>query len=121
MPRNVGPWHACSLRPRSERLCSIDQGILHMPKKKTEIQKAAGRLISAIQKEWGDDLGESNADFSEDVMDRAHDILQAGTADRVRELLGPLTVRKFLGEVWVQGHPRVKPAISMIEDLLASR
>ncbi len=89
-----------------------------MPKKKTELQKAAGKLISAIQKEWGDMLGEENAEFSENVMDAAHDLLQAGTSEKIKELLGAMTIKQYLGEVWVQGHPKVKPAISALEDQL---
>ena len=89
-----------------------------MPRKKSEIQKATGKLISAIQKEWGDSLGEPNAEFSENVMDNAHDLLQAGSVEGIKKLLGPMTVRQYLGEVWVQAHPNVKPAILAVEDLL---
>lgn len=89
-----------------------------MPKKKTEVQRAAGKLISAIQKEWGDVLGEENAEFSENVMDAAHDLLQAGTREEVKELLGGMTIKQYLGDVWVQGHPRVKPAIQALQDQL---
>jgi hypothetical protein len=89
-----------------------------MPKKKTELQKAAGKLISAIQKEWGDVLGEENAEFSENIMDAAHDLLQAGTQDKMKEVLGGMTVKQYLGEVWVQGHPNVKPAILALQDQL---
>lgn len=89
-----------------------------MAKKKSDFQKAAGKLISAIQKEWGDELGNSNAEFSQNVMDAAHDLLQAGSTEKARELLGAMTVRQYLGEVWVQAHPSIKPAISAIEELL---
>lgn len=89
-----------------------------MPKAKTDIQKAAGKLISAIQKEWGEALGEDHAEFSEDVMNAAHDLLQAGTKERMRDLLGSLSVKQYLGEVWVQGHPSVKPAITALEEKL---
>lgn len=89
-----------------------------MVKIKSELQKAAGKLISTIQKEWGEELGNSNANFSERVMDAAHDILQAGSAEQARELLGALTVRQFLGDVWVQSHPEVIPAILAIENAL---
>lgn len=89
-----------------------------MPKKRSDYQKAAGKLISAIQKEWGNESGEPTEEFSEDVMGAAHILLQAGTEEKAKEILGPLTVRQYLGDVWVQGHPRVKPAISVIEELL---
>lgn len=89
-----------------------------MSKKKTELQKAIGKLISEIQKHWGEEIHEANADFSLDVMDSAHNLLQAGTPERVRALLGPLTVAQYLGEVWVQRHPSVKEKIFDIEAIL---
>ena len=79
---------------------------------------ALGLLISAIQKEWGEQLGEPRAEASEEVMNSAHDLLQAGTAEEVKRVLGPLTLRQYLGEVWVQAHPRVKPAVLVVEGLL---
>ncbi|MFZ2754482.1 MAG: hypothetical protein WAZ48_13690 [Lysobacteraceae bacterium] len=91
---------------------------LKMAKNKTELQRAAGKLISAIQKEWGGDLGETHADFSEDVMNAAHDLLQSGTVEDMKKTLGSLNVRQFLGDVWVQRHPNVKPAIESLEVLL---
>ena len=94
------------------------KGCKAMPRKKTDLQKAAGKLISAIQKEWGYVLGESNAEFSEKVMDAAHDLLKAGSVEKMRVLLGSLTVHQYIGEVWVQAHPRVRPAISVLEELL---
>lgn len=89
-----------------------------MPKKKTDLQKAAGKLISAIQKEWGEDLGGSCAEFSEEVMSAAHTLLQAASAEEMAAVLGPKSVRQYLGDVWVQKHPSVKPAIESLEFLL---
>jgi hypothetical protein len=92
-----------------------------MPKNKTELQKAIGKLISNIQKEWGYELGESYADFSEDVMNAAHDLLKAGTADNIKSILGSRTLKQYLGETWVQKHPEVKLIIESIELLLYSQ
>lgn len=89
-----------------------------MPKKKTDIERAAGKLISAIQKEWGAELGESYAEFSQDVMSAAHLLLQATTAEEIRNVLGAKNVRQYLGDVWVQKHPNVKPAIEVLESFL---
>ena len=89
-----------------------------MPKKKSEYQKVAGKLISAIQKEWGAEMGCSTEEFSENVMGSAHLLLQAGTTEKAKELLSSMSVRQFLGEVWVQGHPNVKPAILALQDQL---
>jgi hypothetical protein len=89
-----------------------------MPRKRSELQVAAGKLILAIQKEWRKESGESTSGFSENVMYAAHDFLQAGTLDGIRKLLGPMSVQQYLGEVWVQRHPNVKPAIAVIEGLI---
>ena len=51
-----------------------------MPREKSESEIAAGRLILAIQKEWGLELGEPEAEQSELVMGRAHELLQARNA-----------------------------------------
>lgn len=89
-----------------------------MAKKKTELQHAIGKLISAIQKEWGNESGEAGADLSEDVMDEAHKLLQAGTVERIGEILGPMTIRQYLGDLWVQRHPAVRPALDAVEQAL---
>jgi len=93
---------------------------LQVAAKKTEFQRAAGKLISAIQKEWGEGLGEKHADFSENVINAAHDILQCRSSEKLRALLGVKNVRQHLGDVWVQRHPNVKPAIAELERIIAS-
>ena len=89
-----------------------------MPKNKTEVQRAAGKLISQIQKVWGNELGVTNADFSENVMDSAHDLLQAKTAQDIEKLLDTKSVRQYLGDIWVQKHPSVKLAIERLESAI---
>ncbi|TLM73431.1 hypothetical protein ACONUD_02720 [Microbulbifer harenosus] len=86
-----------------------------MRREKSESEKAAGKLISAIQKEWGEEIGTPQADHSEEVMGRAHGLLQARTAESMRSLLKEKTVTEFLGEFWVRRHPLVKPAIIFLE------
>ncbi|MEW5251204.1 hypothetical protein [Microbulbifer discodermiae] len=96
--------------------CKLDK---YPSPRKTDLQKCLGKLISAIQKEWGEQLGETTAaDLSEDVMDLAHTLLQAKTAEGVRGVLGNLTIQQYLGDVWVQGHPNVKKCISEVENAL---
>ena len=92
-----------------------------MPKTKSDLERAAGKLVSAVQKEWGNDLGEVRAEFSEDVVNSAHDLLQASSAGEIRKLLGPRNVTQFLGEIWVHRHPAVRPAIETLEALLKER
>lgn len=89
-----------------------------MPKVKSELQRAIGKLISAIQKEWGEELGGMSAEFSENVMDAAHDLLQAGSEDKIRELLNGRSVQQYIGDIWVRKHPGVDSAIREVENLL---
>lgn len=89
-----------------------------MAKNKSEYEKAVGKLISAIQKEWGNELGGINPDFSQRVMDLAHNLLQARTPESARKLLGSLSVRQYLGDVWVQSHPNLVAPIVAVENSL---
>lgn len=89
-----------------------------MPRKRTELQKMLGKLVSQVQKEWGEDVGLRESEISEDVMYRAHDLLGAGTPEDIRKLIEPLTMIQYLGEVWVQGHPKVKAKVREIEHYL---
>ena len=82
---------------------------------RTPIEIAAGKLISAIQKEWTAELGEPRADQSEQAMNRAHDLLQAAKAGTVHECLNGQTVAQFLGQSWVMQHTRVLPSITALE------
>lgn len=91
-----------------------------MPKKKSALEQAAGKLISAIQKEWGKELGESTEEVSEEVIGKGHDLLQASTSNEVTKILCGLTVTQYLGELWVRRHPAVKEYIEKFERELRS-
>ncbi|WP_221801838.1 hypothetical protein [Oceanobacter mangrovi] len=86
-----------------------------MASKKSALEQAAGKLISAIQREWGKELGESVAEVSECVMDKGHDLLRASKEREVRCILGGLSVTQYLGELWVYRHPEVKELIAQFE------
>ena len=89
-----------------------------MSKIVSPIEKSAGKLISSIQKEWGLVLGEDCATESEDVMDKAHDILQASKNDGVVQLLDGRSISEYLGSVWVKKHPAVIQYINSVKALL---
>ena len=89
-----------------------------MPKVKTPLRRAAGKLTSAIQKEWDDELGTDDAEESENVMHRSHDFIQAKGVEDVVELLGGRNVSEYLGEEWVQRHPKVVSFIEALEQEL---
>ncbi len=89
-----------------------------MPRIGTSLRAALGRLISAIQKVWGTELGEPCAEFSQDVMSRAHLLLQAGDKEQIVKTLDGLSLPQFLGEVWLQRHPEIKPFVASVEEWL---
>jgi hypothetical protein len=88
---------------------------------KTPLEVAAGKLISSIQKEWNEELGEPGAAESEAVMDKAHDILAASKDGSLPSLLHGLSVSGFLGVPWVKQHPSIAPAILTFETEMKSK
>ena len=82
-----------------------------MTKQRTKLEMAAGKLISAIQKEWGNELGESVSDINEDVLGKGHEILQAAKNNCVKKLLNGMSTTQYLGDVWVRKHPQVEQDI----------
>jgi len=86
-----------------------------MPRVKTEYEKLAGKLISEIQKVWGELEGESGAGPAEEVMDLAHDLLQARSPEGARTLLGGRTVRQFLGTAWLKDFPQLDPLVIRLQ------
>jgi len=86
--------------------------------KMTKFEKSAGKLISAIQKEWNKELGEPGGRVSELVMAKAQDLLTAAKENRVLAVLDGLSVTRFLGETWVRQHPGVKQCIAGFEAML---
>jgi hypothetical protein len=94
---------------------------LGMSRTRTAIEVSAGQLILAIDKEWHSELGTSAAEASEDVVGRAHELLQAAKSNSILSSLGGLSIAEFLGPCWVSDHPRVQPAIETLEALLVDR
>ncbi len=88
---------------------------LGMPRKRSTLQKATGKLTSSIQKEWGEELGTPSAAESEEVMYRSQELTQATVTGSIEILLGQRTVTNFLGTEWVQRHPSVLAAIAVVE------
>lgn len=87
-----------------------------MTRSRTPLEAAAGKLIAAIQKEWGNEAGEPQSAESESVMHAAHELLQAASKfGSIVSVIGSGSVSAFLGEQWVQAHPGVLPYIAVLE------
>jgi len=88
-----------------------------MPRNRTPLEKAAGMLIAAIQKEWVEEMGGPTAAASERVMHASHLLLQAASASgSVSSVVGTASVSDFLGQSWVDTHPSVLPFIRTLEE-----
>jgi len=89
-----------------------------MRRRRTPIESAAGKLVSAIQKEWGDELGQPASAVSEEVMHASHALLQAAAREgSIASVIGRGTIASFLGIKWVETHPKVLPYIQAVETL----
>lgn len=88
-----------------------------MSPSQTALEQAAGKLVSAIQKQWHSELGKSSAAVSEQVLNSAHTILQAAKAGALSSLLGSRSVSQFLGEIWLRKHSAVLPYVKELERL----
>jgi len=87
-----------------------------MPRTRSDIEKAAGKLIVAIQKEWTMEMGTPTSGASEQVMHASHSLLQAAKAQgSITSVVGSASVAAFLGAAWVQAHPNVLPYIRALE------
>ena len=88
-----------------------------MSRNRTPVEAAAGKLISAVQREWSAEAGDPASAASESVMNSSHALLQAAKAGSIAPVLGSGTVSDFLGKQWVQAHPNVWPHIQVLEAL----
>lgn len=88
-----------------------------MPRNRTLLEVAAGKLISVIQREWMAEAGEPGSAASEAVMHTSHSLLQAAKSGSIKDVVGAGTVVDFLGTQWVHAHPRVWPHIQVLESL----
>jgi hypothetical protein len=89
-----------------------------MARTRTDIEWAAGKLISAIQKEWAQELGTDAARESEVVLEKAHDLLQGTKGASLSSTLGNKSILQFIGPDWVAMHPSVAPFVEQFAMLI---
>ena len=82
-----------------------------MPRKRSPVAIAAGKLILAIQKACEESVGEPDAPLAQRVVYRARTLLRAAQSASVSSLLDGRSVAEYLDPVWVEMHPSVKPSI----------
>jgi hypothetical protein len=93
-----------------------------MSRTRNESSKAAGKLIKEIQRVWNYNIeyGQPNVDHVEKILELAHDLLQAKDALGIKRLLGPRSVKQYLGSLWVESNPAVKARVVQLEQAMAS-
>ena len=89
-----------------------------MKKNKSQLEINAGKLISAIQKEWHNEAGEPESELSEEVMDKGHDLLQASKNNNISVVLNGMSVTQYLGDIWVHKHSSVKESMLNLENAI---
>ena len=89
-----------------------------MTHEKSPMRAAAGKLTSAIQKEWNAQAGEDDAEESENVMYASQEFLHVSTSEELRRLLNGKSIPEYLGAEWVAAHPGVLPFIKKLEATL---
>ncbi|MGN6150695.1 MAG: hypothetical protein ACTHOH_01645 [Lysobacteraceae bacterium] len=73
--------------------------------------------MSAVQKAWGEALGTDAAPEAEEVMNRAHGLLQADSSEDLARLLDGRSCADYLGAEWIRAHPSVWPALRAFEHI----
>ena len=86
-----------------------------MTNSRTALEAAAGKLISAIQKQWHSEVGEPESAASEAIMRAAHEHLQASKSRSLATIIGSGSVSSYPGDQWVQQHPSVVPYIAALQ------
>jgi len=71
-----------------------------MKSNRTTPEIAAGKLVSAIQREWTSEAGEPAAEASEAVLHSAHRLLLAAKEGNVGSVIGTKSISEFLGTTW---------------------
>ncbi len=79
-----------------------------MPRVRSDLEFAAGKLIASIQRAWTAEAGEPEAEESEAVMDRAHLLLQGAKTAELQSVLEGRTISECLGQQWLRVHPQVQ-------------
>ncbi len=84
----------------------------------TALERATGRLLFAIQREWTAEAGGPCASECEDVMRAAHRLLIAARSGSLVPFLRVGSVSDYLGKTWIHAHPWVWPHVLVLESVL---
>lgn len=83
-----------------------------------ELGKALGKLIDELDRELMLAIVTGNPEEVVNVISKAHDLLLARTAKKLKVLLGPLNVRQYLGNLWVDKRIKVRQLADEIQKVI---
>ena len=86
-----------------------------MPREASELERALGRLLTAIQSEETRAVDSPEWAPTHAILQRAEGLYWAAKRRSLRQALGAETPRVYLGLEWLARHPRVLPAIQDLE------
>jgi hypothetical protein len=89
-----------------------------MQNRPSELARHVSKLISAIQKQWMEELGEPEAPATEAALQSAQRLLTAIRDGSIARLLADGTIGQHLGGSWIATHPWAKPHVQKIESAI---
>lgn len=82
-----------------------------MPRNRSDLELAIGRLIVKVQQAWNDECGSPEAEETMSVLCRCHNLLQAAKAGELTDALKGRTLAGYIGGLWLGIHPKVAPSV----------
>jgi hypothetical protein len=85
-----------------------------MPKRRSDLQLAIGKLIVSVQQAWNDEIGLPEDEETLSVMYRCHSLLQAATVSDLTDFLKGRTVASYVGGLWLGSHLETVPFVDAV-------
>ena len=92
-----------------------------MPKNRSNLELAIGKLVVAVQQVWNDECGLPEAEASLSVMYRCHSLLQAVKSGDLVYFLKGRTVAGYIGGLWLDSHREVVPFAEAVAIAMTKR
>jgi hypothetical protein len=86
-----------------------------MPREASDIERAFGRLLTAIQSEETRAIGSPEWSATHGALARAESLYWAAKQSLLGPALAGRALREYLGLEWLARHPRTLPAIQEVE------
>ncbi len=86
-----------------------------MPKEASDLERALGRLLTAVQSEETRAVDSPDWRATHAVLGRVEALYWAAKRAMLAETLGEAGLRDYLGPQWLTQHPRVLPAVQDLE------